>query len=72
MDRSVDPDVRQMWRDIAEQYEYLAEHVPQQEESHKAVQWPYNGPGASPRGRHQQVPKAHPESPESIVGHPVG
>jgi hypothetical protein len=43
MDRSADPDVRQMWRNIAKQYEYLAEHVPQQEESYKAVQWPYNG-----------------------------
>jgi len=28
MERSADPDVRLMWRDIAEQYEYLAEHVP--------------------------------------------
>jgi len=27
MERSDDPDVRSMWRDIAEQYEYLAEHV---------------------------------------------
>ena len=31
MERSADPDVRLMWRDIAEQYEYLAEHVPQRE-----------------------------------------
>jgi hypothetical protein len=30
MDRSVDPDVRRMWRDIAEHYDYLAEHIPQQ------------------------------------------
>jgi hypothetical protein len=29
MDRSADPFVRRMWRDIAEHYEYLAEHVPQ-------------------------------------------
>ena len=28
MDQSADLDVRRMWRDIAEQYEYLAEHVP--------------------------------------------
>jgi hypothetical protein len=27
MDQSADPDVRRMWHDIAEQYEYLAEHV---------------------------------------------
>ena len=50
IDQSADPDVRQMWRDIAGQYEYLAEHVPQQEESYKAAQWPYSGPGASPCG----------------------
>ena len=31
MERSADPDVRLMWRDIAEQYEYLAEHVPQRD-----------------------------------------
>jgi hypothetical protein len=29
MDRSSDPLVRRMWRDIAEQHEYLAEHVQQ-------------------------------------------
>jgi hypothetical protein len=27
MDESLDPDVRRMWRGIAEQYEYLAEHA---------------------------------------------
>jgi hypothetical protein len=32
MDRSLDPFVRGMWRDIAEQYEYLAEHVPQRDQ----------------------------------------
>jgi hypothetical protein len=31
IERSADPDVRQMWRDIAEQYEYLAEHVQQRD-----------------------------------------
>ena len=30
MERSADPDVRRMWRDIAKQYEYLAQHVPGQ------------------------------------------
>ena len=30
IDRSPDPYVRQMWRDIAQQWEYLAEHVPHQ------------------------------------------
>jgi hypothetical protein len=30
MERSPDPLVRAMWREIAEQYEYLAEHVPHQ------------------------------------------
>jgi hypothetical protein len=32
MERSTDPNVRQMWRAIAQQHEYLAEHVPQREE----------------------------------------
>jgi hypothetical protein len=32
LERSVDPDVRQMWHDIAEYYEYLAEYVQQQRE----------------------------------------
>jgi hypothetical protein len=32
MDRSPDdPFIRQMWHDIAEQYEYLAEHVPERD-----------------------------------------
>jgi hypothetical protein len=31
MDQSPDPDVRLMWRAIAEQYEYLAAHVWQDE-----------------------------------------
>jgi hypothetical protein len=29
MERSADPDVRGMWRNIAEHYEYLAKPVPQ-------------------------------------------
>ena len=33
MERSPDPLVRSMWRAIAEQHEYLAEHVQQREES---------------------------------------
>jgi hypothetical protein len=32
MERSPDPLVRNMWRAIAEQHEYLAEHVQQQRE----------------------------------------
>jgi hypothetical protein len=31
MERSADPDVRQMWREIAKQYEYLAEHAQQRD-----------------------------------------
>jgi hypothetical protein len=30
LERSADPYVRQMWHDIAQQYEYLAEHIRQQ------------------------------------------
>ena len=33
MERAADPLVRSMWRAIAEQHEYLAEHVQQREES---------------------------------------
>ena len=32
MERSLDPLVRSMWRAVAEQHEYLAEHVQQQRE----------------------------------------
>jgi hypothetical protein len=32
MERSPDPLVRNMWRAIAEQHEYLAEHVQQHQE----------------------------------------
>jgi hypothetical protein len=37
IERSVDPDVRRMWREIAKQYEYLAEHVPGQRD------WQWSG-----------------------------
>jgi hypothetical protein len=30
LERSGDPYVHQMWRDIAQQYDYLAEHIRQQ------------------------------------------
>jgi hypothetical protein len=32
IEQSADPFVRQIWREVAEQYEYLAEHAQQREE----------------------------------------
>jgi hypothetical protein len=45
MERSPDPLVRSMWRAIAEQHEYLAEHVQLREES------PRSPPGPSTDAR---------------------
>ena len=38
IDRSPDPYVRQMWRDIAQQWEYLARHVQEQREGQASEQ----------------------------------
>ena len=52
MDRSPDPFLRSMWRDIAEQYEYLAEHVWHRDwqwSGHSYKEMAENGPSRSPR-----------------------
>jgi hypothetical protein len=56
MERSPDPLVRSMWRAIAEQHEYLAEHVQQREEPPRSPPGPRLTPAADARSPARDTP----------------